>query len=175
MPNTHSKYSTQMAGEFYTAGELFKQGFFANVSFGNAKSFDIAAFYERQDKFARIEVKSSKDPYYTRRHPPVYENDHKFHFNIQTLDKEIKTFKRESNKFYVFVALSGVNGKPDFFVFHADTIHSVMRKKIKAVPPSKVQGRWDIKLSDIFRSKVNELNYHKKHNSGWNLLKDFLK
>lgn len=162
MPEIQKRYTTQMAGEFYAAGELFKRGFFANVSFGNAKSFDIVAFSSREDRFARIEVKSSRDPYFTRRHPPVYEADHKFHFNIEALNKEIKSLKTNPNKFYVFVALGGGDGKPDFFVFQANTIYKVMRKKINAVPTEKVHGRWDLKLSDIFESKGDERTYQRE-------------
>lgn len=169
------RYATQMAGEFYTAGELFRRGFFANVSFGNAKSFDIVVFSNREDRFARIEVKSSSDPYFTRRHPPVYEKDHKFHFNIEALHEEIKSVNKNLNKFYVFVALEGDNGKPDFFVFKADTVYEVMQKKIKDVSIEKVHGRWDIRLSDIFESKKAEQDYRQKQDFGWNLLRDFLK
>jgi len=164
-----------MAGEFYTSGELFKRGFFANLSFGNAKSFDIVVFSNREDRFARIEVKSSRDPYFTRRHPPVYEKDHKFHFNIEALHEEIKSAKSSPNKLYVFVALDGDNGKPDFFVFKSDTVYEVMRRKIRAVPIGKVHGRWDIKLSDIFESKEAEYSYREKQDFGWNFLRDLLK
>jgi len=63
--------------------------------------------------------------------------------------------------FYLFVALAGLNNKPDFFLFHADTIYEVMRKKIKLVAPDKVHGRRDIKLSDISSVKENEIIYRK--------------
>jgi len=76
-------YATQMAGEFYAAGELFRQGYFANGSFGNAKSFDIVVFSNREDKFARIEIKTSKGEYYTRNKLPSRDNEQKFHFNIE--------------------------------------------------------------------------------------------
>ena len=174
MPAIQQRYATQMAGEFYTAGELFKRGFFANVSFGNAKSFDIMVFSKREDRLARVEVKSSSDPYFTRRHPPVYEKDHKFHFNIEALYREIKSARSNPGKFYVFVALDGDSGKPDFFVFKADTVHTVMNRKIKAVPAEKVHGRWDVKLSEIFKSKGAEHDYQEKRDSGWSLLRDFL-
>jgi len=166
------RYSTQLAGEYLTAGELFRQGFFANVSFGNAKSFDILVFSEDETKFARIEVKSSNDPYFTRKKAPVYEDDHKFHFNIEALTKEIKEHLTNSNKFYVFVALNGKDeGKPDFFVFRAQQIYDVMKKKIEVCKNKgkKVSGRWDIKLSDIFGSKDHE----KKDN--WDCLREYFK
>ncbi len=174
MPQIQKRYATQMAGEFYAAGELFKRGFFANVSFGNAKSFDIIVFSNREDRFARIEVKSSSDPYFTRRHQPVYEADHKFHFNIEALHKEIKSVKTNPNKFYIFVALDGDIGKPDFFVVPADAIYKVMQRKITAVRAEKVHGRWDMKLSDVFGSKEAELKYRQKQDTGWSVLRDYL-
>lgn len=163
----HKKhYNTQLAGEYFVAGELFRQGFFANVSFGYAKSFDILVFSEDKTKFARIEVKSSSDPYFTRKKSPIYEDDHKFHFNIEALYKEIKNGSDTPNKFYVFVALNKDRGKPDFFVSKAKQIHDIMKKKIDGYG-KKPSGRWDIKLSDIFIEK----NTEKKDN--WDCLRGY--
>ena len=165
------RYNTQLAGEYFVAGELFRQEFFANVSFGNAKSFDILVFSEDESKFARIEVKSSNDPYFTRKKPPIYKDDHKFHFNIEALSKEIQENKDSTNKFYVFVALNGKDNKPDFFIAEAKRVYNVMKKKIDICKKEgkKVSGRWDIKLSDIFRNKNSE----KKND--WNVLREFFK
>ncbi len=84
----------------------------------------------------------------------------------------MKTAKKDSNKFYLFVALAGLNNEPDFFLFHADIIYEIMRKKIKLVEPDKVHGPWDIKLSDIFGIKENEIIY--RNNNCWNLLRKYL-
>jgi len=151
-----SRYYTQISGEFFVAGELFRQGFFANVSFGNAKSFDIIVFSKNENKFAKIEVKSSSDPYFTRKSKPVYKDDHKFHFNIESLEKEMKT--EIKNKFYVFVVLNTKNRKPDFFIFPSREIWNIMKTKINKCKKDnkKVSGRWDIKLSEIYKNKENE-------------------
>lgn len=174
----HKKYyNTHLAGEYFVAGELFRQGFFAYVSFGNAKSFDILVLQNPEDKskFARIEVKSSSDPYFTRKKSLIYKDDykddHKFHFNIKALYKEIKNGSDTSNKFYVFVVLNGKDNKPDFFIVKAKQVYSIMKKKIEAYESKdkKPSGRWDIKLSDIFTEK----NIEKKDN--WDCLREYFK
>ena len=113
---------------------MFRRGFFASVSFGYAKSFDIVVS-GRKGKLARIEVKASSDPYFSRKHPPEYPNDHKWHFNMQAMMKELDQWEgidsdnSPSDKFYVLVALCG--NKPDYYVFKAQRIYNALRKKIK--------------------------------------------
>ena len=177
MPKTKTKYNIQMAGEFLTAGELFRKGFFASVSFGNAKSFDIVARSPiKTDKFAYIEVKSSDNGYFTRRSTPIYIDDHKFLINIITTKKEIDEAKPNFSKFYVFVALNGKQDKADFYLFSADRIFQVVKKKMGAIPPEKkISGPWNINLSDIFETKEHEISYCKENDYGWIELRDYLR
>lgn len=175
------RYFTQLAGEYLAAGELFRQGFFASVTFGLAKSFDIFVSGQK-GKLARIEVKASSDPYFTRKRPPVYPNDHKWHFNIQSIIKELDEYggvgsnHAPSDKFYVFVTLCG--DKPDYYVFEAQMIYNALRNKINRFyhkpkyKGRKPSGRWDLKLSDIFNYKQQEKVYLQKDN--WNALRRYL-
>jgi len=159
---------------------LFRQGFFASVTFGLAKSFDI--FVSGQgDKLAKIEVKASHDPYFTRKHPPVYPEDHKWHFNIQSIIKELNEYggvdssNAPSDKFYVLVTLCG--DKPDYYLLEAQMIYNALKNKIKKFhdnPKHKGRepsGRWDLKLSNIFSSKHQERLYLQDN---WNVLRRYL-
>ena len=41
---------TGMAGEFLTVGKLFKRGYQASVTFGNAKAIDVLVYNPENDK-----------------------------------------------------------------------------------------------------------------------------
>ena len=49
-----------MAGEFLTAGKLFKLGLQAAVTLGNAKSIDILAFNPKNEKNYNVQVKTNR-------------------------------------------------------------------------------------------------------------------
>lgn len=49
-----------LAGEFRVASEILRRGYFANITFGNAKATDIVVL-GRKDRFIRVEVKTSKN------------------------------------------------------------------------------------------------------------------
>ena len=49
---------TGMAGEFLTVGKLFKRGYQASVTFGNAKSVDVLVYNPSNDKSYIVQVKT---------------------------------------------------------------------------------------------------------------------
>jgi hypothetical protein len=49
---------TGMAGEFLTVGKLFKRGYQASVTFGNAKAIDVLVYNPRTDKSFSVQVKT---------------------------------------------------------------------------------------------------------------------
>lgn len=53
------KYHSSLAGEFFVAAELQRQGIAAAVTYGNAKNADVVAFSISGDKAVVIEVKST--------------------------------------------------------------------------------------------------------------------
>lgn len=57
MSNHSRKHSTGLAGEFLVAGELFRRGVMAAVTYGNAKKADVIAVFG--DKAISLEVKST--------------------------------------------------------------------------------------------------------------------
>jgi hypothetical protein len=49
---------TGMAGEFLTVGKLFKRGYQASVTFGNAKAIDVLVHNPKNDKSYIVQVKT---------------------------------------------------------------------------------------------------------------------
>ena len=49
---------TGMAGEFLTVGKLFKRGYQASVTFGNAKAIDVLVYNPENDKSYTVQVKT---------------------------------------------------------------------------------------------------------------------
>jgi hypothetical protein len=49
---------TGMAGEFLTVGKLFKRGYQASFTFGNAKAIDVLVYNNRNDKSYNVQVKT---------------------------------------------------------------------------------------------------------------------
>lgn len=47
-----------MAGEFLTVGKLFKRGYQASVTFGNAKAIDVLVHNPKNDKSYIVQVKT---------------------------------------------------------------------------------------------------------------------
>lgn len=56
--NIKDQQLTGMAGEFLTVGKLFKRGYQASVTFGNAKAIDVLAYNPRNDKSYIVQVKT---------------------------------------------------------------------------------------------------------------------
>ena len=49
---------TGMAGEFLTVGKLFKRGYQASVTFGNAKAVDVLVYNPANEKSFSVQVKT---------------------------------------------------------------------------------------------------------------------
>ena len=47
-----------MAGEFLTVGKLFKRGYQASVTFGNAKAIDVFVYNPETNKSFNVQVKT---------------------------------------------------------------------------------------------------------------------
>jgi hypothetical protein len=60
MSKQDDKYTISLAGEFMVAGELYRRGIKAAVTYGNAKKADVVAY--AGDKALVIEVKSTSKP-----------------------------------------------------------------------------------------------------------------
>jgi hypothetical protein len=83
-----------MAGEFLTVGKLFKRGYQASVTFGNAKAVDILVYNPEIDKTFNVQVKTLRK-------------------------KNCFPMRKESinrNHIYVFIILNAWGKPEDFFI-----------------------------------------------------------
>lgn len=97
---TTDKQLIGMAGEFLTAGKLYKLGLQACVTLGNAKSVDILAFNPTTNKSFNVQVKTQKG----KNRYPISWTDVKKDF------------------VYVFVRLNGINQNEEFFIIKGETL-----------------------------------------------------
>jgi len=97
---------TQMAGEFLTAGELFKRGFQVAVTLGNAKAIDLFAENPRTGKTHTVQVKTQRD----KNNFPLHKG------NIR------------ADCIYVFVRLNAIGKKEEFFIVQGrEILHNIDR------------------------------------------------
>lgn len=83
-----------MAGEFLTVGKLFKRGYQASVTFGNAKAVDILVYNSEIDKSFNVQVKTLRKK------------------NCFLMRKE----SINQNHIYVFIILNTWDEPEDFFI-----------------------------------------------------------
>lgn len=98
--NARDQQLTGMAGEFLTVGKLFKRGYQASVTFGNAKAIDVLVYNPENDKSYIVQVK-------TLRH------------------KNCFLIKKENLKFdhiYVFIVLHDFEQPEDYFIITGQEI-----------------------------------------------------
>ncbi|MBO5531540.1 MAG: hypothetical protein J5977_03670 [Fibrobacter sp.] len=100
MATPTDKQISGMAGEFLTAGKLFKLGLQAAVTLGNAKSVDILAYNPQNKKNYNVQVKTNREK------------------NCFLIGKE----NVSSEQIYVFVLLNSPNQNEDFFIVKGQTL-----------------------------------------------------
>jgi len=93
---------TGMAGEFLTVGKLFKHGYQASVTFGNAKAIDVLVYNHKNDKSYIVQVK-------TLRHKNCF---------------LIKRENLKSDHVYVFIILHDFEQPEEFFII---TGHEILQ------------------------------------------------
>jgi hypothetical protein len=94
--------TTGMAGEFLAVGKLFKRGYQASVTFGNAKSIDVLVYNATIDKSFCVQVKTLRR-------------------------KNCFPIKRENIKrdhVYVFILLHDFETPEEFFILSGEEIIS---------------------------------------------------
>ena len=90
---TYSRYSTQWAGQFYVAAELFKREFLMSFPLGNAKETDLMVKSPRGTPF-RVEVKTQRTVNFWR----------------------YKQKNASEDLFYIFVYLNKIEQNPKFYI-----------------------------------------------------------
>jgi hypothetical protein len=93
---------TGMAGEFLTVGKLFKRGYQASVTFGNAKGIDVLVYNPTTDKSFIVQVKSLR---------------HKNCFPVR--QENIKP-----DHIYVFILLNDFDSPEEFYILPGSEIKS---------------------------------------------------
>jgi hypothetical protein len=107
-----------MAGEFLVAGQLFKRGYLASVTLGNAKTIDILVHNPRTRHNFNVQVKTSQG------------------------QQGGFFFKRENvrpSDIYVFVILNGPSEHENYFLVKGETILNDINTFF-GEKPSKVSG-----------------------------------
>lgn len=97
----HAKLESTLvgvAGEYLVAGELTLRGFIASISLRNSRGIDIIASNADGSRSVSIQVKTNSD------------GTQKW-----ILNKKSESFHSE-NHFYVFVALRGLEQRPNFHI-----------------------------------------------------------
>ncbi len=85
---------TSMAGEFLTVGKLFKRGYQASVTLGNAKAIDIFIFNPKSKKMFSVQVKTQR-------------RKNCFPMKKESIDRE---------HIYIFVRLNNFEDSEEFFI-----------------------------------------------------------
>lgn len=97
---------TNMAGEFFTMGKLFKRGYQASITLGNAKAIDILVYNPKNNKNYNIQVKAlRKKNYFPMKKEDVY-----------------KDF------IYIFVILNEFDEKEEYYIIPGKEILSDINK-----------------------------------------------
>ena len=91
---------TGMAGEFLTVGKLFKRGYQASVTFGNAKAIDVLAYNPKSDNTYTIQEKTNR------------------HKNCFLIKKE----NLKSDHIYVFIVLHDFDQPEEYFIITGQEI-----------------------------------------------------
>lgn len=93
---------TGMAGEFLTVGKLFKRGYQASVTFGNAKAVDVFVYNSTNETTYNVQVKTLRKK---NCFPMKKENIHNDHI-------------------YVFVLLGDFEKEEEFFIISGKELKS---------------------------------------------------
>ncbi|MDI9392759.1 MAG: hypothetical protein QM449_05835 [Synergistota bacterium] len=91
---------TGMAGEFLTVGKLFKKGYQAAVTFGNAKSVDVIVYNPETERNFCVQVKTLR------------------HKNCFLINKD----KIIPEHIYVFIFLNNWEEQEEFFILTGEEI-----------------------------------------------------
>jgi hypothetical protein len=104
--SANNRQLTAMAGEFLTVGKLFKLGYQASITFGNAKAIDILVYNPDIKKTFSVQVKTLRG------------------YNCFNITKQ----NIIDNFIYVFVVLHEFNQQEEFFIVPGSDIISDFNK-----------------------------------------------
>lgn len=143
-----SKGITGIAGEYYVAAELSRNGFMASITLRNNESVDIHASHPSSEKIFKIQVKTKQ--YKANRYP---------------LSEKAET-RSEPNLFYVFVNLRDKLQRPEFFIVPSKEVAQATKQSHKSWLDAKSKSGQPHKDSSMrnFSPSIE------KHLEKWELL-----
>jgi hypothetical protein len=164
---------TGISGEYFVAAELSRQGLIAAITLRNSRGADILASRPISKKAARVQVKMMQKGR-TR----------------WLLNKSDETQKGE-NHYYVFVALNGRKGHPEYHVVEGEYVAKWCRNNHQAwlkgkrqdggkrkdsnirnfCPGEEFRDRWDRIRLDFARRHENRRS--RDHRAEWELSVNF--
>jgi transposase-like protein len=97
---------TAMAGEFLIVGKLFKRGYQASVTLGNAKAIDVLVYNQKNNRNYNVQVKTLRKKNYF---PMKKEDIHDDHI-------------------YVFVILNDFDQNEEFYIIKGSEISKDINK-----------------------------------------------
>lgn len=126
-----SKALSGISGEYFVAGELSRHGFIAAVTLRNTRGVDILVSRPGGNRSATVQVKTLQNS------GPEW-----------VLSKSDELSKGE-NHYYIFVALHGCKGRPDYFVVEGDHVSKCCRDSHQEWLKGKNRDGSDRKDNDI--------------------------
>lgn len=99
-----------VAGEYFVAGELSRQGFIASITLRNSRGVDILVSNGEATRSVAIQVKTNQG---SIRSWPMSNKAEGFY---------------SKNHFYVFVNLNGLHGSPEYFVVPSKVVAEYVKR-----------------------------------------------
>lgn len=146
------KYQIGLAGEYRVASEILRRGFYANITFGNAKATDIVVLGSG-NRFIRVEVKTSKNNrnFVTSYFPKYSEPGHS-----------------EPDVWVLYLPNKGGMSDGDrFFLLTHKEVGELQLKVNNGKKTKKGEGVDNIPLRELLKNRADTENR-------WNLLADLL-
>jgi len=155
--DSRSTYNiTGVSGEYFVAAELSRRGWIATVTLKNTPNIDVIATSLDGSKSLNIQVKTRS-----------IKNKQGW-----ILNKSIETLMSQKNFYIVFVALKGMDERPDYYIIPKNLFSKWIaagHKKWLATPGRNGHVRIDNPIRAFNRSKFD---LFKKYYNNWDLLTD---
>jgi hypothetical protein len=111
-----------LSGEFYVLAQLVQRGLVASLTLANTKGVDILVSNARLNQLFKIEVKTTdRGP----RYESLFSNEPCYGWPMSAKHEHVV----DTNLFYCFVALRGVEHLPRFFIVPSDYVAMYVREQ----------------------------------------------
>ena len=112
-----------VAGEYFVAAEMSRQGYIASITLRNTRGVDLLATNEAGTRTVNIQVKTNQDSQ-----------------KVWLIGKKAETYFAD-DLFYVFVNLNGLDGAPEYHVVPSEKVaRDCKRRHRKWIKGTKRDG-----------------------------------